>query len=257
VNAGQADNGNGRAWYLGLERSQVVDRALVVGDRGRVDRIASRLDNPTFFAEERGLRTVAGSYRGTPMVAAAFGMGAPIAAIVLEELASLGAKAVLRVGTAMALPPSKLGELLLAEAALTGESTSATYVPHGFPAVADFGLQLACRAVLERGDCAWRSGLIASYDGFYTEMLPLRPERRAGIESRVEELCRLGFLAMDMETSAVLAVGRALGLHAGALCLASVAWEGAARLSEAEREAGEELLVEVGLETLKGWDKEI
>jgi uridine phosphorylase len=243
-------SGESRSWYLGVSATQVTDRALLVGDRSRIDRIAARLGNPTRLNEDRGLRAVTGTYRGFGITAAAFGMGAPIAAIVLEELASLGTSTFLRLGTAMALAPSKLGEMLLAEGALTGESTSRTYVPPGFPAVADFTLQAAVRAALQRAGCKWHSGLFASYDGFYTEMLAVKEERREAVARRVKELRRLGVLAMDMETSAVLAIGRALGTRTGSFCLASVAWEGPLRLDRTERERGEDLLVEIGLDAL-------
>ena len=247
-------SGDLRSWYLGLNAEQVGDRALLVGDRSRIDRIAARLSNPVYLNEDRGLRTVTGAYRGFGVTAAAFGMGAPIAAIVLEELASLGTSTILRLGTAMTLAPGTLGEMLLAEGALTRESTSRTYVPPGFPAIGDFTLQVAIRAALQRAGCAWQSGLFASYDGFYTEMIALKEERRDGVARRVAELRHLGVMAMDMETSAVLAIGRALGTRTGSLCLASVAWEGALRLDKAERERGEDLLVEIGLDALVSFD---
>lgn len=241
-----------RSWYLGLHAEQVGERALLVGDRGRIDRIATRLDNPTLLNEDRGLRVVTGVYSGLPITAAAFGMGAPIAAIVLEELASLGASTILRVGTAMTLHPDGLGKLLLAEGSLMGESTSRTYVPPGFPAVADFALQLAVRDSLQRDGSEWQSGLFATFDGFYTEMLAVSDERREAVAKRVGELRKLGILAMDMETSVVLAVGRALGIRSGSLCLGSIGWEGPTRLSQSERERGEDMLIDIGLDALAG-----
>jgi len=155
------------------------------------------------------------------------------------------------------LHPDGLGTLLLAEGALIGESTSRTYVPAGFPAIADFALQLAVRTALQQSDCAWQSGLFATYDGFYTEMLALGDERRDAVAGRVGELRRLGILAMDMETSAVLAVGKALGIRTGSLCLGSVGWEGATRLGRSERERGEDVLVQMGLDALAGIDRAI
>jgi len=238
------------SWYLGLTPDQVGDRAILVGDRGRIDLIADRLTDVTRLNEDRGLRAVTGTYRGKTITAAAFGMGAPIAAIVLEELASLGASIVLRLGTAMTLHPADLGSQLLAEGALIGESTSQTYVPPGFPAIADFSLQGAVRDALARSGCDWRSGLFASYDGFYTEMLALDPARQESVAERVHRLRALGILAMDMETSAVLTVGKALGVRAGSLCLASVGWEGATPLDKTNRTRGENQLIDIGLDAL-------
>ncbi len=56
---------------------------------------------------------------GRPLSIQSTGMGAPSAAIVIHELAELGAKRAIRVGTCGALDTSlELGDLLRAEAAL-------------------------------------------------------------------------------------------------------------------------------------------
>ena len=60
-------------------------------------------------------------------------MGAPIATIVLHELFDLGVRAFLRIGTAMVMPPAKLGDLVLADGAYRAEGTSSTYAPLGYP----------------------------------------------------------------------------------------------------------------------------
>jgi uridine phosphorylase len=241
-----------RAWYLGATPSQVADRALLVGDRGRIDRIAQRLDRPNFLNDDRGLWTVTGEFAGVPVTAATFGMGAPIATVVLHELSSIGVRAFLRLGTVMRLDAAGLGEMLLAEAAIRGESTSATYVPDGFPAYSDFELQTVIRRELQRSGEPWSAGVYASYDGFYTEMLGLRERDHARIATRIAELRELGVVGLDMETSAILAVARALGDRAASLCLATVAWENAEKLDDSDRGAAEDRLVDIGLSSLAG-----
>lgn len=239
-----------RAWYLGATPSQVADRALLVGDRGRIERIAQRLEEPRFLNDDRGLWTVTGRFDGVPVTAAAFGMGAPVATVVLHELSSIGVRAFLRLGTVMRLGADGLGEMLLAEAAIRGESTSGTYVPDGFPAYSDFELQTVIRCELARRGEPWSAGVYASYDGFYTEMLGLRERDRERSATRVAELRELGVVGLDMETSAILAVARALGNRAASLCLATVAWENAEKLDDGDRGAAEERLVDVGLSAL-------
>src|SRR5207248_1006232 len=120
-----------------------------------------------------------------------------------------------------------------------------------YPAYADYGLQTIVRRELATSGSGWRAGLFASYDGFYTQMLALRETDRAAIARGVEELCSLGVLAVDMETSAVLAIARALGARAVSLCLATVAWDGARKLDAVERGRGEDQLVALGLAALK------
>jgi uridine phosphorylase len=237
-------------WYLGCRPQDVGDRAILVGDRGRVGLVADRLESPEWLNEDRGLTTVTGSYRGKRVTASAFGMGAPIAAVVLHELRALGVHTFIRLGTVMCLPPVGLGQLVLADGAIRGESTSGTYVPDGFPAVGDHGLCVALRRRLGEVDRRWTAGLVASYDGFYTELFALEKERQRQIEARQEALTSLGVVATDMETSAVLAVGRALGARTASLCLASVDGRTREKLGGNEREDGERDLIDVGLDAI-------
>ena len=236
-----------RAWYLNCEAADVGDRAILVGDRGRVARIAALLSDVRWLNEDRGLTTATGTLAERRIVVSAFGMGAPIAAVVLHELHDLGVRTFLRLGTVMVLEPVRLGDLVVADAALREEGTSGTYVPASYPAVADFDLSGAVRRALAGMDVGWHAGLVASYDGFYTDMV--------GSEQEHERLRRLGVIGMDMETSAVLAVARALGSRAAALCAATVDAATRSRLAGDEREVAEELLVRAGLDALVNFDQ--
>jgi len=233
---------NTRAWYLNCEADEVGDRAILVGDRGRVPRVAELLTDVRWLNEDRGLTTVTGTSNGHRVTVSAFGMGAPIASVVLHELHQLGVRAFLRLGTVMALAPVQLGDVVIADGAVRAESTSATYVPEGYPAVGDFELGAALRSAAEAAGVPWRAGLVASYDGFYTQM--------AGALTEHERLRGLGVLAVDMETSAILAVARALGGRAASLCAATVDAATSTRLATAEREAAEDAMVRVGLDAL-------
>ena len=96
-----------KAWYLDSESSQVGKSAILIGDPSRVDRIGKLLLSPKLVTEKRGLRTITGTYSGHKVTIAAFGMGSPIACIVMEELRQLGINIFLRIGTTMVLPPNK------------------------------------------------------------------------------------------------------------------------------------------------------
>jgi uridine phosphorylase len=231
-----------RTWYLNCGAEDVGDRAILVGDRERVGRVAARLTDVRWLNEDRGLTTATGRLGDRTITVSAFGMGAPIAAIVLHELRSLGVGAFLRLGTVMSLPPVEMGDLVIADGAVRGESTSAGYVPDGFPAVGDHELGAALRSAAGAAGARWHAGLVDSRDGFYTHML--------GAGDRHATLAELGVLALDMETSAILAVGRALGARAGSLCAATVDAVTGERLDAEPREEVEERLVDVGLEAL-------
>ena len=244
-----ADSSAQRAWFLRCTAAEVADRAVLVGDRGRVEKAATLLAEPQVLNEDRGLTAVTGHYRGRRVTVAAFGMGAPIAAVVLHELAMLGVRLFLRLGTVLGVGGTSLGDLVLAEGAVRNESTSGTYLPPGFPAIADHELNTALRTRLASGTRPWTTGLIASYDGFYSEMFAAEPHRVAPVRARMEEMGRYGVRAVDMETSTVLTVARAVGARAASLCLASVDGVTQAKLTTGRAEAELELLT-TGLDGL-------
>jgi uridine phosphorylase len=161
----------------------------------------------------------------------------------------LGVRRFLRLGTVLGIGGTSLGSFVLAEGAVRNESTSGTYLPAGFPAIADHEMNTALRAALKAGTHPWTAGLIASYDGFYTEMFAAEPDRAARTRARMEELGRYGVKAVDMETSAVLVVARAVGARAASLCLASVDGLSQDKLGDGRTEA-ELALLTTGLDSL-------
>jgi len=238
------------AWYIGCNSEDVGEAAILVGDPARIDRIAPLMGNVQRLDENRGLRTITGEMRGRRITVSAFGMGAPIATIVLHELFDLGVRTFLRIGTAMATPPAALGDFVLADAALRAEGTSLTYAPPGYPAVADFDLNAALRARLARAERPWRAGVFGTYDGFYTQMFALTDGERQPIAALKSDIQRLGLIAADMETSALLTAGRVLGARVSSLCIATVDALSQAKLPPAETARAEHELFEVALDAL-------
>lgn len=211
-----------RAWYIGANRDEVGKAAILVGDPARIDRIAEHMGDVHFVPENRGLKTVTGTRDGERITVTAFGMGAPIATIVLHELQALGITTFLRIGTAMAVAPAKVGDFVLADGALRAEGASNTYAPLGYPAIADFELNTELRDRLITSGRRWHAGIFGTYDGFYTEMFALSGERREMIGKLKEDIRRLGLIGTDMETSALLTAARILGVRASTLCVATV-----------------------------------
>lgn len=241
-----------KSWYLACNTSQIADRCLLIGDPARIERIAALLHNPSWPAPQRGLQVVTGEAYGVRISAVSFGMGAPIATIVLHELFDLGVRSFLRIGTAMAFPPVTLGQFLIAEAALRREATSLAYAPVEYPAAASFDMQQALRRQLDKAAASWRSGVFATFDGFYRDLFALDETAAQQVENTRAEMCRLGILAADMETSAILTVGRILGASAGSLCLATVDAMNRKRFPADKFQKREEQLFELSLKTLAG-----
>ena len=106
----------------------LAERVLLPGDPGRALLLAQTLlEAPVMFNHNRGLwgYTGAATGDGRPLTIQSTGMGGPSAAIVIAELADLGARRLIRVGTCGALEPDlALGQLLIAGRALSRDGTS-------------------------------------------------------------------------------------------------------------------------------------
>ena len=178
---------------------------LLPGDPGRALRLAQALlREPKMFNHNRGLWGYTGlAADDEPMTIQSTGMGGPSAAIVVTELALLGARRVIRVGTCGALEPALgLGELLLAREAIAGDGTSRAL---GSGARAAAHAELSGRLAAAAPGLA--QGAVLTTDLFYDN---------EDLEARG---ARDGALAVEMETAAVFTVSASKGLAAASLLI--------------------------------------
>jgi phosphorylase superfamily protein len=123
----------------------LADRVLLPGDPHRALAVAQAiLEEPRMFNHTRGLWGYTGRARdGEPLTVQATGMGAPSAAIVVQELIDLGARTLVRIGTCGALDGGLgLGTLVSAEHALATDGASRALAA-GERVAADPGLAAA------------------------------------------------------------------------------------------------------------------
>jgi uridine phosphorylase len=182
----------------------LAERVLLPGDPGRALLLAQALlSEPKMFNHNRGLWGYSGEAAdGRLLTIQSTGMGGPSAAIVIAELADLGAMTLLRVGTCGALHESlALGQLLVATEALAADGTSRAL--GAGPRVAGSAelLDGLLRATGEDGP----RGPVVSTDLFY--------DGAAGAEAR---WLGEGALAVEMETATLFALAHRRGLRAGA-----------------------------------------
>jgi uridine phosphorylase len=196
--------------------------ALLPGDPGRALLLAQHLlTEPKMSNHYRGLWGYSGeTSEGRPLSIQSTGMGGPSAAIVLHELAELGVKRAVRVGTCGALDPSlSLGDLLCAEAALSDDGTSR--------ALGASGLVPPDRGLLERLRAGAKPVTIATTDLFYE---PDGSARDRWIEA--------GAQAVEMEAATLFTLGASLGVAVGCLLTVSDVFPGGERRRIADEELG-------------------
>ena len=156
---------------------------------------------------------------GRVAVAAGFGIGAPAAAVVLEELVAWGVRRVVSVGTAGTLQPQLVpGRVVVCTSAIRDEGTSHHYLPP--ERLVDPGPRLTAHlAATLRG-----RGLDVEEGRTWTTDAPYR-ETATEIRSYREE----GVLTVEMEAAALFAVARHRGIEVASALVVSdrlgEAWE--------------------------------
>ena len=140
VLAQEPKDDEGRPYHVRLDRGDVGRVALLPGDPGRVAKIAERLTGAKDLGTNREYAAYGGKAGGEKVVVVSTGIGGPATAIAVEELARLGVKVMIRVGTCGAIQSSiKVGSLIIADAAVRMDGTSLQYVRAGYPAAATPG----------------------------------------------------------------------------------------------------------------------
>lgn len=222
------------------------------GDPQRVETVQKYLDNPRHISYAREFNTYTGTYKGVPVTVTSTGIGAPGAAIAMEEMYSCGMEVALRMGTTMSLVDEYLGDFLIPTASISEEGTSKSYVPTGYPAVADFSLVKILEETVEAMGAVSHTCLNCTKDGFYSEMHESRLSRKRGVDMSgvFEDLKGLGVTCIDMESSAMMNVGRLMGVRTGVLTIATVLENLKEFLVGDDRSNAEDLLCRVALESI-------
>src|SRR5262245_11590971 len=200
-------------YHVRVEPGQVGRYVLMPGDRERVARIAKHLDAAKLVAENREYRTMTGTLDGVAVSVTSSGMGSPCIAIGVEELRTAGVDTVIRIGTTGAVGPGpKLGDSIIALAAVRSEGTSRADVDLEYPAVADLDVTTALADAARAARAPHHVGIVESGDAYYAgAWLGTQSEPRA------ERLRRAGVLAVEMEASALFVVGRLHGVRTGCI----------------------------------------
>ena len=177
----------------------VAERVLLPGDPGRALRLATQLiEGPRMLNHHRGLWGYSGTAAdGDPLTIQSSGLGGPSAAAVVAELVALGARRLVRVGTAAGVGSTALGTIVVVEAALATDGASrALGAGDRIAADEEIARALATASGAPRG-------LVASAD-IHDPVL-------------AAAWADAGAIASDLATAAVFAAARLHGAAAGAV----------------------------------------
>jgi len=191
--------------------ASVAADAVLVGDPGRALLLAQELqDSPKMSNHARGLWGYWGTTpAGRELTVQSTGMGGPSAALVLADLAELGVRRAVRIGSCAAIAPEpEPGDLLVAlEAHAWGGGRE------GEAVLPDMRLTNAVRRALGRPLNA-RPATLASLDFLHPPTTP----GAAGSGPQAETYAELADAA-DMQTAALMLEAEALGVELAAVLI--------------------------------------
>ena len=209
-----------KAYHINLDQNDIkgASVALLTGDPKRVEKIASYLDNPIKLTESREYTSYLGQINNKYVVVISHGIGGPSTAICVEELASLGIKTLIRIGTSGGMQQIvSAGDIVIAQAAIRAEGTSKEYLPVEFPAVADIDITCALRKSANDLKYPCHVGVVHCKDSFYGQHDPERMPVSYELLNKWNAWIKGGALASEMETAALFTVSSTLHLKAGAV----------------------------------------
>lgn len=247
-------NADGSVFHLHLKPHQLADTVILVGDPGRVDKIAAYFDSREAEVSNREFHTVTGTYKGRRMSAISTGIGTDNIDIVMTEIDALAnidfstrtekpdkrRLTILRLGTSGALQEYlPLGALVFARTSVGFDGLLNFY--SGRDAVCDLPLEKAFRAhVRWPGTLAspyfidadrelydlfrdvTTEGITISAPGFYApqgrwvRLQPAYPDMNTLIESfRYDSRAITNY---EMESSAIAGLAALMGHRAGTIC---------------------------------------
>jgi len=213
-------------YHLNLDADVIegATLALVPGDPGRVQALATLapFTGGRELACKREYRTWIAYMHGRPVLVTSTGIGGPSASIAVDELAQLGVRTFIRVGTTGAIQPHvNIGDVVITTGAVRLDGASIQYAPIEYPAVADHTVvEALVRAARDTGIPA-HTGITCTCDTFYPgqerydSYTGYVPRRFQGI---TEEWRRLQVLNYEMEAATLLTMTSAMGLRGGAVC---------------------------------------
>ncbi len=231
--------------HLRANPGDYAEACLLPGDPLRAKYIAETyLENAVQVNEERGLLGYTGEFQGRRVSVQGTGMGCPTAAIVMEELITLGVTRFLRVGTCGGLQLDlHIGDLIVALSAVSADGTARHYVngePHA--PTASWNLVHAAVHTAKELGLPVRVGPIVSSDTFYDP----DGERHSRWSNR-------GILAVEMEAAVIFTISAIRGVQAGCLLTVSdyaVHGEAVARITDEELEAAVDKMTRLALHTV-------
>lgn len=213
-----------RAYHLGLseEDTRGAELALLPGAPERTEVLARAFGRAEVLAFHREFKSVLAENEVGRILVVSTGIGGPSLSIAVEELARLGVRWCIRVGTCGAIQEDiTVGDLVISEGAVRLDGASDHYAPPEYPAVADWRVVGILKEACEKENVPYHIGITCSSATFYPGQERYDTFSRyvpRHLQGSLKEWQALRVLNYEMEVATLFVVARVFGLCAGAVC---------------------------------------
>lgn len=217
-----------RKYHIDLDRKAIRGArvALLPGDPFRSERIANVIADvhggkARELSWKREFHSYLAEVKGAPVVVMSTGIGGPSTSIAVDELAQIGVRDFIRVGTTGAIRREvACGDVVVTQGSVRLDGASRHYAPIEFPAVAHHEIVAGLAAGAQAAGVKYHVGITASSDTFYPgedrDDAYRKYVIRAFRGSRKEWL-ELGVLNYEMESATLLTMTASMGLRGGCI----------------------------------------
>ncbi|MHA1480630.1 MAG: uridine phosphorylase [Candidatus Thorarchaeota archaeon] len=221
VSAERPETSDRKQYHLEVKEGDIAPTVIIPGDPQRVEKISSLWDETRLVASHRQFVTHTGKYKGAPISACSTGIGGPGTAIVIEELANVGAKDFIRVGSTAALKEEiEIGDLIISTGGVRLDGTSKQYVMPEYPANPSYEVVMALVEAADSLGVNYHLGISASTDSFYLGQS--RPGfgdyTQSHSEMLIRDMQKANVVNFEMEAATLFTLGNIYGFRTGAVC---------------------------------------
>jgi len=242
----------GMQYHIHCKEGDVGRYVFLPGDPGRCEAIAAHFDDPVHITTNREYCTYTGYLDGVKVSVVSTGIGGASASIALEELADLGAKNFIRVGTCGGMQLDvKGGDVVVATGAIRAEGTTKEYAPIEFPAVPDLKVVNALVSACEKLNAPHHEGVVQCKDSFYGQHRPETLPNGQELLRKWDAWLRLGTVASEMESAALFIVAAYLHGRVGSCFLVVANQERAKAGLDNPQVHDTDLAIRVAVEAIK------
>ena len=212
---------DGKSWWLRLSKEDLPHKFIftLLLDMGP-EHFLKNMEDVRILSQFGEYTVYSGVYAGERRGLLYHGSGSFSVSTAIDELAMLGAKAILRVGNSGGMREDlRIGDIVVCSGGIRQDRVTLDYVPLEYPAIPSRHMVQAQIEACEGMNVPYKEGITLSVGTMYpgSGFETARGVLDQAVLDRVHLWKKVGAANVDIETTTVLTMTRLFGIHGGAL----------------------------------------